>query len=87
MSMQELTAEVMARPEDKWSAGTQVHRQSWTQQVLAAARRLGISASDVRNMTPGTLLVLQEERMVESGRLHGVGGSRVASGLHSDLAT
>ena len=65
MFMQGLTAEVIAQPEDRWAAVTHVHRQSWTQQVLAAARRLGISASDVRNMTPGALMVLQEERMVD----------------------
>ena len=64
MSMQGLTAEMIAQPEDRWSASTQVHRQSWTQQVLAAAKRLGISELDVRNMTPGTLLRVQEERVV-----------------------
>ena len=65
MSMQGLSAEVIEHPDGKWAKVTHVHRQSWTQQVLAAALRLGIPTSDVKNMTPGMLLVLQEERLVD----------------------
>jgi len=66
MSMR-TTEAVYENPQVKWAAADKVHRQSWTQQVLAAAVRLGISKSDVRNMTPGVLLVLQEERLVDGG--------------------
>ena len=64
MSMQRLSAEVIERQDRKWAKSTYVHRQSWTQQVLAAALRLGIPTLDVLSMTPGFLLVLQEERLV-----------------------
>ena len=65
MAMQRLSAEEVEHPDGKWAAVTHVHRQSWAQQVLAAAVRLGIPTTDVRNMTPGILLVLQEERLVD----------------------
>ena len=65
MSMQKVSTEVLERPHMKWAAVNRFHRQSWTQQVLAAAMRLGISVSDVRNMTPGMLLVMQELRLVD----------------------
>ena len=58
-SMRNTSEEVYASPDSKWAAVNKVHRQSWTQQVLAAAMRLGMSKADVKNMTPGVLLVLQ----------------------------
>ena len=64
MSMQGLSDEILQCPDKKWSGITYVHRQSWTQQVLAAALRLGIPMADVRNMVPGMLLILQEGRLV-----------------------
>ena len=65
MSMRNMSAEVRERPIKKWAAVNYVHRQSWAQQVLAAAERLDIPMEDVRNMTRGMLLVLQEGRSVE----------------------
>jgi len=64
MSMQKLSDEVRKDPCVKWSFVNYVHRQSWAQQVLAAAERLDIPVEGVFNMTPGMLLVLQEGRSV-----------------------
>jgi hypothetical protein len=62
--MQKLSDEVREDPCVKWSFVNYVHRQSWAQQVLAAAERLDIPLEGVFNMTPGMLLVLQEGRSV-----------------------
>lgn len=72
MSMQKMSAEVRECPLKKWAAVINVHRQSWTQQVLAAAVRLDISVADVWNMTPGMLMVLQEPKGLVEGCMVGV---------------
>ena len=64
MSMQKLSTEVRGKPCTKWNFSNYVHRQSWAQQVLAAAERLDIPMDAVVNMTPGMLLVLQEGRLI-----------------------
>ena len=46
-----------------------VHRQSWAQQVLAAAQRLAMPLQLVRNMQPGLLLLVQERRLVNDQQL------------------
>ena len=71
MSMR-VSDEVYANPHVKWAAADKVHRQSWTQQVLAAAVRLDISVADVWNMTPGMLMVLQEPKGLVEGCMVGV---------------
>ena len=38
-----------------------MHKQSWAQQVLVAASRLGVPLGEVRSMSPGILLTIQEE--------------------------
>ena len=68
MSMQGLSAEVIERPDNKWVKITYVHRQSWTQQVPAAGR-LDIPISNVMNMTPWILLVVQEGRLVDGNTI------------------
>ena len=82
MSMQNLSTEVRERPCTKWNFINYVHRQSWAQQVLAAAKRLDIPMEDVWNMTPGMLLVLQEGRLVEGVM---VWEEVVSSRLRSDV--
>ena len=67
MSMQQILTDVRKDPCKKWSFVNYVHRQSWVQQVLAAAERLRIPCEDVLNMTPGMLLVVQEGRAVGAG--------------------
>lgn len=61
--MAALTAEQYTAPAKKWSRTDKVHRQSWAQQ--AAADNLNMPKEAVRNMTPGSLLVIQEARYVD----------------------
>ena len=39
-----------------------VHRQSWVQRALASAERLGVPKGRLKDMQPGLLLVIQEQR-------------------------
>ena len=69
MSMAALTPQEYAEPATKWAFRNRVHRQSWAQQVLAAADGLDMPKESVRKMAPGVLLVIQEERYVDGARL------------------
>ena len=62
LSMSSLSDVECSDPANKWSAIHLIHRQSWAQQVLAAAQRLSMPLQMVRNMQPGILLRLQERR-------------------------
>ena len=69
MSMAALTAEEYTAPAVKWAFSNHVHKQSWAQQVLAGADDLGMPKESVRNMAPGSLLDIQEERWVDGARI------------------
>ena len=58
MSMDNITDLVYSSPETKYERKDVVHKQSWAQQVLAAASRLHIPLGEVRAMRPGILLTI-----------------------------
>ena len=64
MSMDNITDMDCSLLETKHQQKDVVHKQSWAQQVLAAASRLHIPLDEVRSMRPGILLTIQEERIV-----------------------
>ena len=68
MSMSDFTESMCAELETKYMRKDVVYKQSWAQQVLAAAWRLGGPLYEVRTMSPGILLTIQEERMVDGAK-------------------
>ena len=68
MSMAALSAEEYTAPATKWSFSNHVHKQSWSQQALAAADGLNMPKESVRKMVPGSLLNIQEERLVDGAQ-------------------
>ena len=46
-----------------------MHKQSWAQQVMAAADSLGMPKESMRKMVPGSLLVIQENRLVDGAQV------------------
>ncbi len=66
LSMSCLSDIEFSDPANKWASIHLIHRQSWAQQVLAAAQRLAMPLQLVRNMQPGLLLQVQERRLVNN---------------------
>ena len=64
ISMDNITDLDCSSLETKYKRKDVVHKQSWAQQALAAASRLGVPLKEVRSMRPGILLTIQEERIV-----------------------
>ena len=69
MSMAALTPQEYAEPAARWSFSNHVHKQSWAQQILAAADGLDMPKESVKNMAPGLLLDIQEERCMDGARV------------------
>ena len=67
MSMDNITDMDCSLLETKHQQKDVVHKQSWAQQVLAAASRLRIPLDEVRSMRPGILLTIREEQTVVNG--------------------
>jgi len=67
MSLKNLSKEEYDAPEKKWAAVNMVHRQSWVQRALASAERLGVPKDRLKDMQPGLLLVIQEQRQDQHG--------------------
>ena len=68
MAMSDITESMWAELETKHVRKDVVYKQSWAQQVLAAAWRLGVPLYEVKTMSPGILLTIQEERMVDGAK-------------------
>ena len=66
--MAALSAEEYTAPATKWAFSNHVHKQSWAQQAQAAADGLDMPKDSVKNMVPGSLLDIQEERLVDGAR-------------------
>jgi len=64
MSMSSITESMCTELETKYMKKDVVYKQSWAQQVLAAASRLHVPLCEVREMKPGILLTIQEEQVV-----------------------
>ena len=56
MAMSDITESMCAELETKHMRKDVVYKQSWAQQVLAAAWRLGVPLYEVKTMSPGILL-------------------------------
>ena len=69
MSMANITDNDLSVLETKHQRKDVVHKQSWAQQVLAAASRLHIPLGEVKAMRPGILLTIQEERIVDGDKV------------------
>ena len=69
MSMAALTPQEYAAPAAKWASRNYVHKQSWAQQALAAADGLDMPKESMKNMVPGSLLGIQEERCVNGAQV------------------
>ena len=69
MPMANITDHDLNLLETKHQRKDVVHKQSWPQQVLAAASRLRIPLDEVKSMSPGFLLTIQEERMYNGVKL------------------
>ena len=69
MSMAALTPQEYAAPVAKWAPRNYVHKQSWAQQALAAADALDVPKESMKNMVPGSLLDIQEERCVNGAQV------------------
>ena len=67
MSLKNMSREEYDAPEKKWAAVDKVHRQSWVQRALASAERLGVPKGRLKDMQPGLLLVIQEQRQDQYG--------------------
>ena len=46
-----------------------MHKQSWAQQVMAAADSLSMPKESMRNMVPGSLLAIQDNRLVDGAQV------------------
>ena len=68
MSMAAVTAEEYTMPATKWAFSNRVHKKSWEQQAMAAADGLDMPKDSVKNMVPGSLLDIQEERLVDGSQ-------------------
>ena len=68
MSMAALTSTEFTEPAVKWARTDKVHKQSWAQQVMAAADSLSMPKESMRNMVPGSLLGIQENRLVNGAQ-------------------
>ena len=65
LSMSKITDHDCTILETKYMRSDVVYKQSWAQQVLAAASRLDVPLCEVREMRPGILLTVQEEQVVD----------------------
>ena len=69
LSMGHVTDEMCNAWETRWNRKDCVHKQSWAQQVLAPAWRLGVPLGEVRSMSARILLAIQEELTVGGAKI------------------